>query len=128
MKMCWGYELVKWRIWSNQTKNKSTFFYGIPIVIPFVTKIQYGNTLKMWIGLLLSFKILYFFLKVLSKSVSNPKFQNFRATHWFYIQFQRLQICMRELSRELVWRESFLNVFSHEFADFEIEYKINELL
>jgi hypothetical protein len=34
------------------------------------------------------------------------------------------------LSREFVWRESFLKVFGHEFADFEIEYmyKINEWL
>jgi hypothetical protein len=32
------------------------------------------------------------------------------------------------LLSEFVWRESFLKVFSHEFADFEIEYKINEWL
>jgi hypothetical protein len=31
-------------------------------------------------------------------------------------------------SREFVWRERFLKVFSHEFADFEIDYKINEWL
>jgi hypothetical protein len=88
-------------------------------------------------------QVCWFFSKVLWKSTSNPKFHNFRDTHWFYIQFQSLQIHDWKFSkssllinsytiftctREFIWREIFLKVFSHEFADFEIEYKINDWL
>ncbi len=34
----------------------------------------------------------------------------------------------KALSIQIPLRESFLKVFSHEFADFQIEYKINEWL
>jgi hypothetical protein len=61
--------------------------------------------------------ILYFFFRI-----SEPLIDfilNFKVYKFMTKKFQK--------SREM-YRESFLKVFSHEFADFEIEYKFNEWL
>ncbi len=62
------------------------------------------------------FYFIYFFLKVLWKSISNPKFQKFRATHWFYIQFQSMKFMEEKSLPDGKNIRFFLSVFGFYFC------------